>query len=117
MNKYILELSQVGINDIEKVGGKNASLGEMIQNLTALGINIPNGFVVTVNAYRDFLESNHLESPIRNIIDSIEYESIKSLRRSGQQIRLLLKNGRFPKEMSERIIKAYEKLSSNYNQD
>ncbi len=51
-NKLILDLSQVGINDIEIVGGKNASLGEMIQNLSSLGINIPNGFVVTVAAYR-----------------------------------------------------------------
>lgn len=116
-SKFILELSEVGINDIEIVGGKNASLGEMIQNLTALGINIPNGFVVTVAAYRYFLEYNHLESTIRHIIKSIEVDNIESLRRGGQQIRLLLNNGRFPKEMSEVIIKAYEKLSADYNQE
>ena len=114
---YILELSQVGINDIETVGGKNASLGEMIQNLTSLGINIPNGFVVTVAAYRKFLEYNNLESTIIHIINSIDHENIESLRRGGQQVRLLLENGRFPKEMSEVIIKAYEKLSSDYNQE
>ena len=114
---YILELSQVGINDIETVGGKNASLGEMIQNLTTLGINIPNGFVVTVAAYRKFLEYNNLESTISHIINSIDHENIESLRRGGQQVRLLLQNGRFPKEMSEMIIKAYEKLSSDYNQE
>ena len=116
-NKFILELSEVGINDIETVGGKNASLGEMIQNLTSLGINIPNGFVVTVAAYREFLEYNNLESTIRHIINSIDHENIESLRRGGQQVRLLLQNGRFPKEMSEMIIKAYEKLSSDYNQE
>lgn len=116
-NKFILELSQVGINDIETVGGKNASLGEMIQNLTSLGINIPNGFVVTVAAYREFLEYNHLESTISHIINSIDHGNIESLRRGGQQVRMLLKNGRFPKEMSEVIIKAYEKLSSDYNQE
>ena len=49
-HKYILELSEVGIHDIETVGGKNASLGEMIQNLSKLGVNIPNGFVITVAA-------------------------------------------------------------------
>ena len=69
-NQFILELSQVGINDIEIVGGKNASLGEMIQNLTSLGINIPNGFVVTVAAYREFLEYNNLESTIKHILSS-----------------------------------------------
>lgn len=116
-NKFILELSEVGINDIEIVGGKNASLGEMIQNLTSLGINIPNGFVVTVAAYREFLQYNNLESTISHIINSINHGNIESLRRGGQQVRLLLQNGRFPKEMSEMIIKAYEKLSSDYNQE
>ena len=116
-NKFILELSQVGINDIETVGGKNASLGEMIQNLTSLGINIPNGFVVTVAAYREFLEYNNLESTIKHIINSIDHENIEYLRRGGQQVRLLLQNGRFPKEMSEMIINAYQKLSSDYNQE
>jgi pyruvate,water dikinase len=115
--KFILELSKVGINDIETVGGKNASLGEMIQNLTSLGINIPNGFVVTVAAYREFLKYNNLESIIRHIINSIDHDNIESVRRGGQQVRLLLENGRFPKEMSEVIIKAYEKLSSDYNQE
>ncbi len=115
--KYILELSEVGINDIAIVGGKNASLGEMIQNLTSLGVNIPNGFVVTVEAYRAFLEYNNLEGTVRHIINSIDYDNIESLRRGGQQVRLLLANGRFPKEMSEVIIKAYEKLSADYNQE
>lgn len=117
MKKFILELGQVGIGDIEIVGGKNASLGEMIQHLSSLGINIPNGFVVTVAAYREFLEYNNLEGTIRHIINSIDIGNIESLRRGGQQVRLLLKNGRFPREMSEVIIKAYEKLSSDYNQE
>ena len=78
-NNYILELSQVGINDIETVGGKNASLGEMIQNLTALGINIPNGFIVAVSAYREFLQYNNLEGTIRHIIATIDYDNIESL--------------------------------------
>lgn len=116
-DSYILELDQVGINDIERVGGKNASLGEMIQNLSSLGISIPNGFIITVAAYREFLQYNNLEGTIRHIIDTIDYESIESLRRGGQQIRLLLQNGRIPKPMSEVIIGAYEKLSSNYDQE
>jgi len=63
------------------------------------------------------LEYNNLESTIKHIINSIDYENLESVRRGGQQVRLLLENGRFPKEMSEVIIKAYEKLSSNYNQE
>jgi len=113
---FILELKEVGINDIETVGGKNASLGEMIQHLSALGVNIPGGFVISVDAYRQFIEFNGLESTIKHIINNIDYDNIESLRRGGHQVRLLIRNGRFEKEMSESIIAAYEKLSSNYNQ-
>lgn len=115
-NILILPLSKVGINDIEIVGGKNASLGEMIQHLTHLGVDIPNGFVITSEAYREFLRFNNFEKEIANIIQTIDFNNIESLRRKGQQVRLLLQNGRFPKEMSEVIIEAYIDLSKNYNQ-
>jgi pyruvate,water dikinase len=114
---FTLELKNVGINDIEMVGGKNASLGEMIQHLAVLGINIPNGFVITVAAYNKFIEYNSLESTITHIVNTIDYNSIESLRRGGSQVRLLINNGRFPKEMSELIIAEYEKLSKSYNQE
>src|SRR5258707_12180049 len=64
---YILPLRQVGLSDIGIAGGKNASLGEMINNLDDLGIKIPDGFVITVYAYREFLESSGLESEIRRL--------------------------------------------------
>ncbi|MDI9365889.1 MAG: phosphoenolpyruvate synthase [Flavobacterium sp.] len=117
VNNFILPLNKVGINDIEIVGGKNASLGEMIQYLSALGVNIPNGFVITVDAYRQFITYNGLESTIKHIINTINYDNIESLRRGGSQVRLLIRNGRFEKQMSEDIIKAYELLSANYKQD
>lgn len=116
-NNFILELSEVGINDINIVGGKNASLGEMIQHLTALGVSIPNGFVITVAAYEQFIAYNGLESTIKHIINSIDYDNIESLRRGGSQIRLLIRNGRFEKAMSEAVVKAYEKLSADYEQE
>ena len=114
---FILSLSKVGINDIEIVGGKNASLGEMIQHLAALGVNIPNGFVITVDAYRQFINYNGLEGTIKHIINNIDYNDLESLRRGGHQVRLLIRNGRFEKDMSEDIIKAYEQLSADYGQD
>ncbi len=117
MNNFILPLNKVGINDIEIVGGKNASLGEMIQHLAALGVNIPNGYVITVDAYRQFINYNGLESTIKHIINAIDYNNIESLRRGGNQVRLLIRNGRFEKQMSEDIIKAYELLSADYKQD
>lgn len=117
VNNFILPLNKVGINDIETVGGKNASLGEMIQYLTSLGVNIPNGFVITVDAYRQFINYNSLESTIKHIINSIDFNNLESLRRGGSQVRLLIRNGRFEKQMSEDIIEAYKLLSSDYNQD
>ncbi|MBS1730925.1 MAG: phosphoenolpyruvate synthase [Bacteroidetes bacterium] len=114
---YILPLDQVGINDIDRVGGKNASLGEMLQNLSSLGIRIPNGFVITVAAYKKFIEFNGLEDTIKKIINAIDYQNIESLRRGGLQVRQLLKNSHFPKDLSEMIIDAYTGLSGNYQQD
>ena len=116
-NNYILPLHEVGMQDLHKVGGKNASLGEMLQNLSSLNISIPGGFVITVDAYRQFLTYNELDKIIQHIINSIDFSSIESLRRGGQQVRLLIRNGRFPKDMSETIIAAYAELSSKYNQE
>lgn len=114
---YTLELNKVGINDIQEVGGKCASLGEMLQHLSGLGIRIPDGFVITVAAYRAFIGHNHLESEIYRIVGAIDYDNLESLRRGGSQVRMLVKNGRFPKEMSDVIITAYEDLSKQYNQE
>ncbi len=116
-NEFTLPLHQVGIHDIDRVGGKNASLGEMLQNLSSMGVSIPGGFVITVAAYKEFVAYNNLESTIRHIINTIEYDNLESLRRGGSQVRLLIKNGRFPKEMSEVVVDAYEKLSALYKQD
>lgn len=114
---YILPLDKVGINDIDRVGGKNASLGEMLQNLSSLGIRIPNGFVITVAAYKKFCDFNNLEDKIKKIINAIDYQNIESLRRGGLQVRQLLKNSHFPKDLSEMIIEAYTELSAKYDQE
>jgi len=113
---FTLPLNQVGINDVETVGGKNASLGEMIQHLSSLGINIPNGFVITVAAYREFLRFNNLDASIRQMIGGIDFNNIESLRRGGLQIRQMLRNSKFPPEISSQIIKQYYKLSGDYEQ-
>lgn len=117
ITSYLLNLDEVGLNDLDMVGGKNASLGEMLQNLTKLGINIPGGFVITVNAYREFLRANDLEEKIKTIVNAIDYNDIESLRRGGLQVRTLLKNSKFPKELSEAIIQKYYELSKTYDQD
>ncbi|MCU7550475.1 phosphoenolpyruvate synthase [Chitinophagaceae bacterium LB-8] len=112
---FIVPLNQVGLEDLLWVGGKNASLGEMIQHLSPLGINIPGGFVITVSAYKYFLQSNDLEPAIKNYVREIDFDNIDSLRKGGKKIRQLIRNTRFPKELSELIIEAYLKLSDYYN--
>ena len=67
-NKYIVDLEEVKLSDLNLVGGKNASLGEMIQNLSKLGINIPGGFALTVEAYWEFIHFNKLDKKIRSLI-------------------------------------------------
>ena len=114
---YTLPLESVGINSIPLVGGKNASLGEMIQNLTTLGVQVPGGFVITVDAYYEFVRFNNLEESIKDIVNSIDYDNIESLRRGGMQVRQLILNGRFSKEISEEVIDSYKKLSAIYDQE
>ena len=114
--RIILPLNKVGMTDLSLVGGKCASLGEMITNLTGLGVNIPNGFVVTTDAYWQFLEQSKLAPFIREQLDTIDFDNVESLRRVGSKVRQAISNARFPKELSQPIIGAYEVLSRQYNQ-
>jgi pyruvate,water dikinase len=116
LKRYILGLSDVGLADISRVGGKNASLGEMLQHLTGLGIRVPDGFVITTDAYRQFLQHNELEATIRRIVEKMDVDDIQSLQQSGAQIRELIAGGIFPKKMIEAISEAYQELCRVYRQ-
>ncbi len=113
---YILPLEKAGIHDVQLVGGKNASLGEMLQHLAPLGVNIPGGFVVTVDAFKDFLAFNDLDAAIAERVAEINYDSVESLRRTGLQIRSIIRNAKLPPELSRDIIAAYLELSLCYGQ-
>lgn len=119
MNKksFIVNLAEVGINDLEQVGGKNASLGEMLQHLTALGIRIPGGFVITVDAYKAFITHNRLEKKIKNILAGADLDDVRNLRRCGSQIRALIGDGEMPQKMEQAIQEAYLSLSNEYRTD
>ena len=112
--KNILWLNQISIDDISLVGGKNASLGEMIQNLTNTDVKIPNGFAITTNCYDKFLEFNSLNSTLDTILNNIDYQDHINLKRSGLKIRNLIQDGKFPQEIYEEIISNYKILSSHY---
>lgn len=114
--RIILPLTSVGLADLSLVGGKCASLGEMIQNLGRLGVNIPNGFVITTDAYWQFLDQSQLAPFIRETLDQIDFNKVESLRRAGSKIRQAIRNVRFPHELSHPVIAAYEELSHSYDQ-
>jgi pyruvate,water dikinase len=116
MDRIILPLEKVGLNDISLVGGKCASLGEMLQHLTPLGVAIPGGFVVTTEAYRQFLEQSGLQPFIKQELKTIDHDNVESLRRAGLRIRQAISNARFPHELSQQIIGAYGDLSARYDQ-
>ncbi|MEH1764933.1 MAG: phosphoenolpyruvate synthase [Nostoc sp.] len=111
----ILWFDEVGIADIPVVGGKNASLGEMIQQLTPKGINVPTGFATTAYAYRYFIQSAGLEAKLRKLFADLDVEDVKNLRERGKKARSLLIHTPFPVELREAIATAYHRLCEQYH--
>jgi len=114
--KLVMWLNEVGMEDIELVGGKNASLGEMIKGLSSIGVKIPMGFVVTSKAYHYFIDYNNLRDKIREALAGLDPNNIEDLSRRGLTVRELIKGGRFPEDLKNEILKAYEELSKMYGQ-
>ncbi len=115
--KYTLGLDEVSLENLNIVGGKNASLGEMIQHLSRLGINIPFGFAITVQAYHEYLRHNDLEKKMRALIAQIDMDDLVSLRKGGMQARQLIRNGKIPQDMQAEITERYLVLSQRYGQE
>jgi pyruvate,water dikinase len=114
--KLVMWLNEVSMEDIELVGGKNASLGEMIKGLSSIGVKIPMGFVVTSKAYHYFIDYNNLREKIREILAGLDPNNIEDLSRRGLTVRELIKGGQFPEDLKNEILKAYEELSKMYGQ-
>jgi pyruvate, water dikinase len=111
--QHILFFHQIGISDIAKVGGKNASLGEMYNQLNPKGIAIPNGFALTAAAYRLFREHNRLEQALNDLLLSLDTERYSNLAAIGEQARSLILSGTFPAEIIDAITEAYTTLSND----
>jgi len=111
--KYILWFKRISKKDVLLVGGKNASLGEMIGELSSEGINIPDGFALTTAAYWYFLRENKIEEKLKEIFEKFNPQSIKSLQETGKGARSLILKAKFPEDLKKEIIRAYNKLSQN----
>ncbi|MGB3191343.1 MAG: phosphoenolpyruvate synthase [Limnoraphis sp.] len=110
----VLWFNQVGMADVKFVGGKNASLGEMIRQLTPKGVNVPQGFAITAYAYRYFLKSAGLEVKLRQLLTDLDVDDLHNLRIRAEQARNLLINTRFPVDLESAIAQAYLKLCDIY---
>ena len=93
---FILWFEEVGSKDVDLVGGKNSSLGEMIQQLQPKGVNVPTGFATTAHAYRYYIESAGLESRLRDLFTDLDVNDVTNLQERGQLARSLILNTPFP---------------------
>ena len=106
MTDYLIWFDKVGMGDIERVGGKNASLGQMISQLGPLGVHVPNGFATTAEAYRHFLSKNQLDKKIFDLLDSFDIDNITALTKAGRQIRQWIMDTPFPPELESALCEA-----------
>ncbi len=109
-NPYIISLDCVRNTDVEVVGGKNASIGEMIANLSALGVSVPGGFATTAHAYRDFLSQGGLDSRIKSMLATLDVDDVEKLAQVGKLIRGWILNTAFPSRLREEAIVAWRQM-------
>ena len=111
MEPYIIKLAELGMNDVETVGGKNASLGEMIRNLSNLGITVPGGFATTAAAYRHFLSTNDLDKRIDGVLGDLNVDDIDALTSAGRQIRDWILDTPLPQKLIDDVVTAWDDMS------
>jgi len=114
---YIRFFNDLNISDIPTVGGKNASLGEMYQNLTPKGVNIPNGFATTSDAYWLLLEENNIKEKIKEILQELNIADTDNLQKCGAAVRSLILNSYLPKQLENELCSAYKTLSLEYESE
>lgn len=112
MVEYVVSLDKLGVHDVEHVGGKNASLGEMISNLAGAGVSVPGGFATTAQAYRDFLEQSGLNDRIHAALDALDVDDINALTKTGAQIRQWVMEADFPARLDSEIRTAFAEMAA-----
>lgn len=115
MEPYVIKLAELGMNDIETVGGKNASLGEMISNLSNLGVSVPGGFATTAAAYRAFLGTGGLDERISAVLDDLDVDNIDALTTAGRSIRGWILDTPLPEGLHEQIEAAWKQMSGGHD--
>jgi pyruvate,water dikinase len=112
--RYIRRFRELGINDVPRVGGKNASLGELYRTLSGEGVRVPNGFATSAEAFRDYLAHNGLGEPIQTALETLDVNDVDALARTGAQIRGWIIDGELPSRLAEEIGAAYGEMAQEY---
>jgi pyruvate,water dikinase len=113
MSENIVPLDQLGMNDVPRVGGKNASLGEMISNLGNLGVEVPGGFATTAAAFNNFLDQAGIREQIHAALDQLDTDDVKELALCGKQIRDWIIDSPLPAKFQQEITRAYQEMASD----
>jgi pyruvate,water dikinase len=116
LEDYIIWFDHLGMSDVERVGGKNASLGEMISNLANAGVTVPGGFATTAHAYREFLATDGLKDKIDNALDALDINDVNELARVGAQIRQWVIDTDFPDVLENALKEAFSTLQAGNDQ-
>ncbi|MCK4347795.1 MAG: phosphoenolpyruvate synthase, partial [Thermoplasmatales archaeon] len=114
---FVKRFEELQIGDVPSVGGKNASLGEMIRNLGEKGVNVPSGFAVTAYAYKYTIGKEGVDVKIKEILSDLNTHDVNNLAERGQKIRELIKNTPIPPELKEEICKYYKEMEDRYGEN
>ena len=106
MKEYVVWFENLCKDDVERVGGKNASLGEMISNLAHAGVSVPGGFATTAEAYREFLDQSGLDKKIHDALDKLDVNDVNALAETGAEIRSWILETPFQKPLQDAIAEA-----------
>jgi len=115
--RYILWFNEISARDLLLVGGKNASLGEMVKELSPKGINIPDGFALTTKAYWHYLKYNQIDQKLKEIFRKFKLRDLKSLDEAGRCAREMILSSEFPEDLKKEITEAYKELSAKYGEN
>ena len=117
MQEFVIWYQDLGMHDVDRVGGKNASLGEMISNLASAGVQVPGGFATTAYAFNQFLEQSGVNERIYKLLDTLDVGDIQALSEAGKQIRQWVIDTPFQPELEQAIREAYQQLHPDSSQD
>lgn len=115
--KHTIDLAALGMKDLEQVGGKNASLGEMISQLSSTGVDVPGGFATTADSFKQFLAQNGLDKKIHEKLESLDIDDLSKLAEAGKEIRAMITSAPFVPEFEQAVREAYQALTKSIGHD